>query len=310
MFGVANLREAREVHAAETATDIMILGTALPAEREEIVREGFIPVVSSTEEARAFAALGAVRAHVAIDTGMGRLGLKESEASEALRAMSAIPGFTIGGIATHLPSADEDEAYTQDQLARFERIISQFHPRPALVHALNSAGILRFPAHAGGMVRAGLLLYGVSPLPEYQAELRPVMTWKTRVTLVRELEAGCGVSYGRTFITQRPSRVATLGVGYADGYPRALSAGETSVLIHGRRCPLLGRVTMDQIMVDVTDVPDVKTADEAVLMGRQEDAEISVNELARRAGTIPWEIFTGMKSRVERFYTGHVPGDL
>jgi alanine racemase len=310
MFGVANLTEARQIRVADTATDIMILGTALPAERADIVKEGFLPVVSSVDEARAYAGIGPVRAHVSIDTGMGRIGVREDDAPAALREMRGLPGFAIDGVATHLPCADEDAAFTEAQLGRFEKIVSQINPRPPLVHSLNSAGILRFSSHACDMVRAGLMLYGSSPLPEFQAELRPVMMWKTRVTLVRELDAGCGVSYGRTFITERPTRVATLAVGYADGYPRALSGKGASALIHGRRCPVLGRVTMDQIMVDVTEIPDAEIGDEAVLIGRQAVGEITAAELAAKSGTIAWEIFTGVKTRVGRFYRGHVPSDL
>jgi alanine racemase len=310
MFGVANLREAREIRAADSATDIMILGTALPAERAEIVREGFLPVVSSLDEARAYGEIGPVRAHVALDTGMGRIGVWEDDAPAALREMRGLPGFVIDGVATHLPSADEDEAFTAAQLARFEKIVAQIEPRPPLVHSLNSAGILRFSTHACGMVRAGLMLYGSSPLAEFQVGLRAVMTWKTRVTLLRDVGEGRGVSYGGTFVTPRAMRIATLAVGYADGYPRALSGSGAEVLVHGRRCAVLGRVTMDQIMVDVTEIADAQIGDEAVLIGRQGGEEITAAELAAKAGTIAWEIFTGVKTRVERFYSGHVSSDL
>ncbi|MDP9292413.1 MAG: alanine racemase, partial [Verrucomicrobiota bacterium] len=168
---------------------------------------------------------------------------------------------------------------------------------------LNSAGILRFSAHSRAIVRAGLILYGVSPLPEFQKLLEPVMTLKTRVTLVRDLGAGRGISYGRTFITPSPMRVATLAVGYADGYPRHLSNTGAEVLVRGNRCALLGRVTMDQIMIDVTALPGVEIGDEAVLIGRQGSNEIPAAELAQKAGTIPWEIFTGISSRVARVFS-------
>jgi alanine racemase len=151
------------------------------------------------------------------------------------------------------------------------------------------------------MIRVGLMLYGASPVPAYQPLLRPVVTWKTRVTLVRTLPAGWGVSYGRTFITQRPTRAATLAVGYADGFQRHLSGRGADVLIHGHRCPVLGRVTMDQIVVDVSNVPDGAVAgDEAVLIGRQGNMEITAREVAEKAGTIVYEIFTGFGRRVGR----------
>ncbi|MCB1087379.1 MAG: alanine racemase, partial [Verrucomicrobiae bacterium] len=151
-------------------------------------------------------------------------------------------------------------------------------------------------------IRPGLALYGVSPLPDFQAALRPVLTWKTRLTLVRDVPAGTTISYGRTYTAPRPLRIATLAVGYADGYPRQLSGRGADVLIRGRRCPVLGRVTMDQVVVDVSHLPDSPIpGDEAVLLGRQgETEEISAAELAEKAGTIPWEILTGIGPRVVR----------
>ena len=146
------------------------------------------------------------------------------------------------------------------------------------------------------------MLYGSSPLPEFQARLRPALTLKTRLTLVRELPAGWGVSYGRTFITPRPMRVGTLAAGYADGYQRHLSNAGAEVLVRGRRCALLGRVTMDQVMIDLDALPEVGPGEEVVLLGRQGEEEILAAELAWKAGTIPWEIFTGLTPRVGRYY--------
>ena len=169
-----------------------------------------------------------------------------------------------------------------------------------VVHVENSAGLIGFPAQAGDMVRAGLMLYGSAPRPEFQPRLRAAMTWKTRIALLRTAPAGHGISYGRTFKTVQPTRIATLAVGYADGYRRHLSGRGAEVLIGGRRCPVLGRVTMDQIVADVTALPAVEVGDEVVLMGRQGAEEIPAAELAEKAGTIAWEIFTGLGRRVER----------
>ena len=152
------------------------------------------------------------------------------------------------------------------------------------------------------MVRAGLMLYGSSSLPEFQAQLRPALALKTRVTLIRDVPAGRGVSYGRTFITPHPMRVATLAIGYADGFQRHLSNQGAEVLIHGRRCPLLGRVTMDQIMIDVSGVVEAVIGDEAVLIGASGGEEILAGELAAKAGTIAWEIFTSIGPRVDRVH--------
>lgn len=323
MFGVANLAEARALRdaledgakdAQGSAPGIFILGPALPHEREEIARANFVPAVSSIEEAAAYAAFAAsrgggrsVRVHLAIDTGMGRIGIWQEEALAAAVEISRIPGVEISGLATHLPVADEDETFTAAQLAGFERLLAELAAagiRAPVVHSLNSAGVMRFPKSAGSLVRAGLMLYGSAPVPGFQPKLRPVMTWKTRVTLVRDVGAGRGVSYGRTFITPRAMRIATLAAGYADGYQRSLSNRGAEVLIRGRRCPVLGRVTMDQIMADVSHLPGVEAGEEAVLMGRQGDGEISAAELAEKAGTIAWEIFTGIGPRVERTHFG------
>jgi len=167
---------------------------------------------------------------------------------------------------------------------------------------LNSAGVLRFgrEVRSGDLVRVGLALYGISPLPEFQHCFVPALTWKTRVTLVRTLGPGRSVSYGRTFITSREMRIATLGVGYGDGYQRHLK--DADVLIRGSRCRVLGRVTMDQIMVDVSALDGVEPDEEAVLIGKQENEQILASELAERAGTIAWEIFTGITRRVVRVY--------
>jgi alanine racemase len=310
MFGVANLTEAQSVRevlqsslASSAAIPVFILGPALPAEREAIVRENFGVAVSSAEEAAAYAAYGPVRLHLALDTGMGRMGVWEENALEVARTIRQISGVEITGVCSHLPVADEDDAYTQDQLDRFHEvarlIASECSPAP-LIHVENSAGAIGFPAHASGLIRAGLALYGVSPRPEFQSRLLPVMTWKTRVTLVRNLGSGRSVSYGRTYITSAPTRVATLAVGYADGYPRQVSGRGAKVLIRGQQCPVLGRVTMDQIMVDVSAIEGVESGDEVILLGRNVHEEISADKLANWAGTIAWDIFTGVGSRVVR----------
>jgi alanine racemase len=310
MFGVANLTEARSIRqileeSAEPPADIpvFILSPALPAEREAVVGEGFVAAVSSVEEAAAYAVHGSVRLHLALDTGMGRMGVWQEDAVDVARAIRQLPGVELAGICSHLPVADEDDAYTQNQLDRFHSlahvIASECSPAP-LIHVENSAGAIAFPAHARGLIRAGLALYGVSPRPEFQSHLQSVMTWKTRVTLVRELGSGRSISYGRTFITDAPTRVATLAVGYADGYPRQVSGRGAHVLIRGQRCPVLGRVTMDQIMVDVSVVEGVAPGEEVTLLGYDGAEEISAVTLANWADTIAWDIFTGIGLRVVR----------
>src|SRR5205085_5245262 len=165
-----------------------------------------------------------------------------------------------------------------------------------------TAGVLKFADESFEIVRPGILLYGISPLPEFQNLMRPAMTWKTRVTLIRDMPADHGISYGRTFLTPRPMRVATLAARYADGYPRHLSNRGASVLLRGKRCPLLGRATMDLMMIDVSEIPGAALGEEVVLMGRQGSEEISCAELAERAGTITWEITTRIGNRVRRVF--------
>ena len=304
LFGVANLHEALELRGSGLSQPIMILGPALPEERPEICARKFIPSVSDFAEARAFVGNPA-GINFAIDTGMGRMGCWQEEAIAELEKIAGLPGLTIHSVSTHLPAADEDATYTEAELVKFEQLVGQMRtrlPGSYKVHVLLSAGILGFAQHRFDLVRAGLMLYGIAPLPNEQKHLRPALNLKSRVILLRDLPAGRSVSYGRTFVTTRPTRVATISAGYADGYPRAISNRDAVVLIGGRRAPLLGRVTMDLMMADVSAVPEVQVGDEVVLIGKQGAAEILASEVAARADTIAWEIFTGIGSRVRRMY--------
>jgi len=317
MFGVASVAEALQLRRVAPGTGIVVLGPALPEEREALMRNAFIPVVSSLEEAQAYAKLagclklaGPFPIHLKVDTGMGRIGVWHEEVVEVARAIVALPGIQLSGMATHLPAADEDAEWTRAQLARWETLQSELRKAGIVIpviHSLNSAGTILFndrvhTVSGGDMIRPGLILYGSSPVPEFQARLRPVLAWKSRITLLRQVPAGRSVSYGRTFVTPAPMRIATVCAGYADGYSRHLSNVGAQVLIGGRRCAVLGRVTMDQILVDASGVPEAAVGDEVVLIGSQGVEEITAAELAAKAGTIPWEIFTSISSRVVRYY--------
>jgi alanine racemase len=303
-FGVATLHEARAVRAVVPDKDLLILSPCLPEEREAAVREGFIPVASSTAEAKAYAHLSEgrpARIHLCIDTGMGRIGVWQDEALKTAQEIAAVEGLEIESVSTHLPVADSDPDFTAEELRAWETLVAQLRPilPRAKFHALNSAGSLQRPEHAADRVRPGLALYGISPLPGFQQLLRPVMTLKTRITLVRDVGPGRGISYGRDFITAQPMRIATLAMGYADGYPRQTSNQGAQVLIRGKRCPILGRITMDQFMVDVTGLPrDVAPGEEVVLFGKQGDGEITVGEVAAWAGTITWDVLTRLGKRM------------
>ena len=303
-FGVATVGEARAVRAAVLDKDILILSPCLPDERRVVVDEGFIPVVSSTAEAKAYARLvqgKPARIHLCVDTGMGRIGVWQDDALKTAQEIAAIEGLDIESVSTHLPVADSDPAFTAEELRAWETLIGQLRAilPTAKFHALNSAGSLQRPEYAADRVRPGLALYGISPLPDFQQLLRPAMTLKTRITLVRDVGPGRGISYGRDFITAQPMRIATLAMGYADGYPRQTSNQGAQVLIRGKRCPILGRITMDHFMVDVTDLPrDVAPGEEVVLFGKQGDGEITVGEVAGWAGTITWDVLTRLGKRV------------
>jgi alanine racemase len=304
-FGVANVGEARRIRNTGVQTRIYLLGATWSGEREEIVAQDWTPCISSLDEAEDFNRLAADRSmrlkvHLAVDTGMGRGGFVADNLAEKLALLERMENLEIEGIGSHLPSADEDVEFTMRQFERFHAILQDLggESRFKWIHLSNSAGLLGFSQGACNLSRPGLMLYGVSPLPGFQGLLSTVMTLKSRVTLLRSLPAGHGISYGRQFVTTRPTRVATIGIGYGDGYPRHVSGKGAEVWIRSRRCPILGRVTMDQMMVDVTAAEEVMEGDEVEMFG----PNIPVAEVAGKAETIVWEIFTGITPRVMRCY--------
>jgi len=305
-FGVASVIEARGLADGDIQTRIYLLGPSCPFEREEIVTCGWTPCISSMDEARDFDRITAqltlgkkLRVHLTVDTGMGRGGFLPNDLIRQMDALSALTHLDIEGIGSHLPCADEDEVFTRSQFDQFDSLVEKLGiERFRYIHLANSAGILGYQSRHTNLHRPGLMLYGIAPIATYQDELKPVLSLKSRVSLVRTLPAGQGISYGRETVLEKDTRVATIGIGYGDGYPRSLPPLKTDVIIHGARCPLLGRVTMDQIMVDVSDLPHCESGDEVELFGEA----ILVSELARLANTIPWAVFTGITPRVSRVY--------
>ncbi|MBK1830550.1 alanine racemase [Verrucomicrobiaceae bacterium R5-34] len=304
-LGVASVIEARRLAKAGVSTRIYLLGPTCPFEREEIVYHRWTPSVSNLEEARDFDRLvqshggDPLPVHITVDTGMGRGGFLPEQLIEQISELDELPHLSIEGLGSHLPSADEDEDFTKAQFARYDALIEALGPdRFRYLHLSNSAGLLGYHSRYTNLYRPGLMCYGISPLPAHQSSLRPALTLKSRVSLVRSLPAGHGISYGRQTVLQKDTLVATVGIGYGDGYPRELSMTGASVLIRGKRCPLLGRVTMDQIMVDVSQIPDCTSGDEVELFGEN----ILVSEIAQLAGGIPWSILTGITPRVTRVY--------
>jgi alanine racemase len=304
-LGVANVGEARRICDAGIEGRIYLLGATWEAEREEIVARDWTPCLSTVDEADHFNQLAGasgrkLKVHLAIDSGMGRGGFLTQEMPEVMPLLERMQHLDIEGIGSHLPSADEDEDFTKGQIRDFRNLIESLggSRRFKWRHLLNSAGLLGYDSDLCNLTRPGLMLYGASPLAGHQSKLSTVMRLKSRVTLSRWLPAGHGISYGREYVTSQATKVATVGIGYGDGYPRHLSGKGAEVFVGGRRCPILGRVTMDQIMIDVSDVPEVKEGDEVELFG----PHISVIEVAEKAGTIAWEIFTGITTRVTRQY--------
>jgi len=312
-LGVATLDEALQLRQEGIAAPLLILGYTPAEDAGQVVAAGISQTVFNLEQARvlneAAAANGVqARLHVKIDTGMGRLGLLPDRAVPVITAINDLPHVSLEGFFTHFAAADAaDKSYTRRQLALFQRAIAELKRQGITfpwLHAANSGAIIDLPEAHFNLVRAGIILYGYYPSGEVQKErldLRPVMTLKTRVVLVKELPAGSYISYGCTYSTPAPTRVATLPVGYADGYSRLLS-NRAEVLIRGRRVPVIGRVCMDQCMVDVTSIPGVQVDDEVVLFGCQEDDTITVEEVAGWMGTINYEILCLLSGRVARLY--------
>ena len=302
-LGVANIGEARRIREAGVTTRIYLLGATWEGEREEIVARNITPCISTVEEGKAFDVIARRRGlrlpiHIAVDTGMGRGGFLPQGITEQVSQLEVLSNLEIEGIASHLSSSDEDEAFTRIQIASFEATVRELggveHFRWR--HLSNSGGLLGYPRGCCNLARPGLMLYGVSPLPGHQENLRNVMTLKSRVTLVRTVPTGHSISYGRSFVTTRPTRIATIGIGYGDGYPRHVSGKGAEAFIRGKRHPIAGRVTMDQLVVVLPNDSDVRSGDEVELFG----PNIPVAEIASLADTIVWDIFTGITPRVQR----------
>ena len=312
-FGVALVEEGKALRAAGVTRPILAMGGIGLAGAEEAMDARLTPVISDLASAERLDRAAArrhepVSVHLKVDTGMGRLGVPMPHWESFLDRLAELRWLRVDGICTHFAESDgptEGAATsTREQARRFLEAVRAARARgfrPALLHTANSGAVIGYPEYAFDLVRPGLLLYGYNPGgPTCALPLQPVMEVRTRVLLVRDLPAGVGVSYGRTWVTPRPSRIATLPVGYADGYPRSLS-NRAEVLIAGHRAPVRGRVCMDLVMVDVTDIPaPVEVGDEVVLLGAQGDASISAWDLARAADTIPYEILAGFSQRVPR----------
>lgn len=302
-IGCASVHEGRTLRAAGIRSRILLLSGFLPQELDDIHHHQLTLTLSSLEEARQAAATTRRRGRplavqVKIDTGMGRLGAPLADAPALLRYVWKSPHLTLTGVYSHYACADCDPAFTRSQWKKFQSI-----PTPPGIprHICNSAGMFALPASCGDMVRPGLALYGVCPLPRHQHLLRPVMTWKSRVVAVREMPHGTPLSYGATYRTPRAMKIAVVAVGYGDGLFRSLS-NRGLVICRGRRRRILGRVTMDQILIDASSAPNPRKGDEVVLLGTQGRETLTPQMMARQANTIPYEIWCHITDRVKKVH--------
>ena len=313
-YAVACLEEAMELREQGIRKPILVLGCVFPDQFEEMIRYDVRPAVYMESMAERISQ-EAVRQgkdafiHIKIDTGMGRIGFPVTEESaDAVERISRLPGIRIEGMFTHFAKADErDKTYTFLQHDRFMRMKELVEKRQVPVRYFdcdNSAGIIDFPDMKHDLARAGIAMYGMYPSDEVDqkaVDLRPALSLVSHVSFVKEVEAGTPISYGGTFVSDRPMRVATIPVGYGDGYPRSLS-NKGYVLIHGKRARILGRVCMDQFMADVTDIPETAFMDRVVLVGRDGDEEITVDELADLSGRFNYEFVCCLGKRIPRIY--------
>jgi alanine racemase len=311
-LGVALVEEGLELRELGIGLPLLILDGAYGGRYDLLLAYKLTPIVFRRDHLEGLAAAGKrlgrkPEAHLKVDTGMGRLGVLPHEVQAFGRAAHEL-GVEISGICTHFANADlGDAAMAQKQLARFDeavRLLREDGHTPRFIHLANSAASIELPEARGTLIRPGLMLYGHLPSPRLagRVALQPVLTWTTEVIQVKSVEAGFPVSYGGRFVTARPSRLATLAVGYADGYRRDLS-GKARVLLHGKYAPIVGVITMDLCVADVTDLPEVSVGDEAVLLGSQGTETIRVEDLASAAGTISYEILCGISARVPRVPT-------
>ena len=312
-FGVSSMLEALELRQAGLTAPILILGRTPTSAFPHAVELDVRPTIFHYDDAAALSAEALrqgkiARFHFAVDTGMSRIGFQATaEAADICAAIVKLPAIEAEGLFSHFATADcADLTRAKAQAERFEGFIAMLKERGVEVpicHMDNSAGLMNFPRHYQ-MVRSGIVTYGMYPSGEVSPELlplRPALQWLSRVTHVKELPAGREISYGGTFVTERPTMVATVPVGYADGYRRSLS-GKFYVLIHGKKAPILGRICMDQMMVDVTDIPDVKLDDTVTLVGRDGDEEITMEAIAAAADSFNYEFVCGISRRVPRIY--------
>ena len=313
-LAIAFLEEGIVLRRKGISAPIHMLGVSAPETEIAVIEHELFPTIFTVESAKRFSEAGnvlgkTVSFHLKLDTGMGRIGVRPEQLPTFLDAVRQLPNLEIEGVFSHFSKADEyDKAYTQKQLQRYNeclKMISEAGFYPQIRYLANSAGTMEIPESHFDMVRIGISLYGLYPSDEVdpaRINLRPVMSWKTRIAHLKTLPPGEAVSYGGMFVTQRPTKVATLPLGYADGFRRLLWAKNWCVLVRGQRAPVIGKICMDMCMVDVTDIEGVENGDEVVLIGTQGNESISTDEMAVKLDTINYEISCLVGKRVPRVY--------
>ena len=316
-YAVATAEEAFQLRRHGITKDILVLGVVPSGNYEACIRQDISMAVFQLEKAAQMSALAVsmnkkAKVHIAVDTGMSRIGFAPTESSaDVVKKIVSLDGIEICGMFTHFARADEfDKSYAEEQLQKFrafQAFLDERQVEVPLVHCSNSAGIMDLKEANMDAVRAGITMYGLYPSDEVnkdQMKICPVMELKSFITYIKEIEAGSAVSYGGTFVAERNMTIGTVGIGYADGYPRNAS-GKGHVLVCGKRVPILGRVCMDQLMIDLTDVPEAEEGAEVTLLGRDGEMEISMDELVESCGGFHYEIPCVIGKRVPRVYVKH-----
>ena len=307
LLAVAAPDEAVELRESGIMAEILVFGHS-PADfvPYAVTNNVALTTVNRATTAMYGAAAGmhTVRLHYKVDTGMGRAGVLVDDATEQILRSAAVPNVSIVGLYSHFACAESDPEFTALQAARFAAVVREVRAgglQPAMVHLANSAGMFTSPGAMLDAVRPGILLYGCPPVPAPTCPVRPVLSLRTELEMVKELPAGHGIGYGRTFITKRPTRMALIPIGYADGYLRGLS-NKAHAILRGRFAPVVGRVSMDICALDVTDIPAAVPSDPVTLIGEQDGLSVTAQELGELMGTISYEVLTGISKRVPRVY--------
>ncbi|PIE36165.1 alanine racemase [candidate division KSB3 bacterium] len=313
-LAVALVEEGIVLRRHNITAPILLLGVSAPGTEDAVLQHDICPAIASLESAQRFsdraqAAGKTIDFHVKLDTGMGRIGVRPEQLAEFLEGLQQLSHLSMAGVFSHFSRAGErDKSYTHQQMQRFRDCLSMIQQAgftPAVKYLANSAGTINIPESHGKMVRLGISLYGLYPSDEVDrstVRLKPVMSWKTRVVHVKTVAPGEAISYNGMFVTQRPTVVATLPLGYADGFRRCLWIRDWHVLVQGQRAPIIGKICMDMCMIDVTDIAGVAVNDEVVLLGTQGSETIQTDDMAAALNTINYEITSLVGKRVPRLY--------